>query len=288
MTTRLENKVALITGAGKGIGRGIARRFAREGAKVVVAEFDADAGKQVVEEVCQLGGDGLFIETDVSSKTDINNAVQAAHSAFGGLDVLVNNAIALSPDVLLENKTDEMFEKTLHVALWSVWWAMQSAFPIFRTGGGGRIVNFYSIDADCGNWLHGDYNTAKGGVQALTRTAGLQWARYNILVNAIAPIATSASYAEMVARDPGFAERATSLMPIGRMGDPEHDIAPVVAFLASDDARFITGATIPVDGGLHIPRVNTRPQDLSVFDDSTSSTALATSSEQVRRTRRDH
>ncbi|MFZ2176240.1 MAG: SDR family NAD(P)-dependent oxidoreductase [Rhodococcus sp. (in: high G+C Gram-positive bacteria)] len=262
----LDGKVAIVTGGGKGIGRGIARRFAREGANVVVAELDVDAGKQVAEDLEGLGGAGLFVQTDVSKKADIQAAVAAAQESFGGLDILVNNAIALTPDVLLEQKTDEMFEKTLNVGLWSVWWGMQAAFPVMKAGGGGRIINFYSVDADNGNWVHGDYNTAKGGVQALTRTAGIQWARFNILTNAIAPIAASDAFKQMVEQNPGLADAIPMMIPAGRMGDPEEDIAPVAAFLASEGSRFITGATIPVDGGLHIPRLNTRPPDLSVFE----------------------
>jgi NAD(P)-dependent dehydrogenase (short-subunit alcohol dehydrogenase family) len=275
--SRLDGKVALVTGAGKGIGRGIARRFAREGAKVVVAELDPDAGKQVAEDLDELGGEGLFISTDVSQKADIERAVGTAQLAFGGLDILVNNAIALTPDVLLEQKTDEMFEQTMRVGLWSVWWGMQSAFPIMKARGGGRIINFYSMDADDGNWVHADYNTAKGGVQALTRTAGFQWARHNILVNAIAPVAASAAFEQMAAENPAWAAAIPAMIPIGRIGDPEEDIAPVVGFLVSDEARYITGATIPVDGGLHIPRVNTRPPDLSVFDSLSNDSELPTS-----------
>ena len=264
--SRLDRKVAVVTGAGKGIGRGIARRFAREGAKVVVAELDSAAGKQVVEDLGELGGEGLFVQTDVSRKTDIQAAIAAAQESFGGLDILVNNAITLSPDVPLEYKTDEMLEQTLQVGLWSVWWGMQTAFSLMKDRGGGRIINFYSIDADNGNWVHGDYNTAKGGVQALTRTAGFQWARHNICVNAIAPIAASAAFEQMVVDNPALAEAIPTMIPMGRMGDPEDDIAPVAAFLASEEARFVTGATIPVDGGLHVPRLNTRPPDPSVFD----------------------
>jgi NAD(P)-dependent dehydrogenase (short-subunit alcohol dehydrogenase family) len=263
---RLDGQVALVTGGGKGIGRGIARRFAREGARVVVAEIDEDAGKQVAGDLSGLGGDGTFVRTDVSRKADIQAAVDTARETYGRIDVLVNNAIALTPDVLLEQKTDEMFEKTMKVGLWSVWWGMQAVFPFMRDNGGGRIINFYSVDADNGNWVHGDYNTAKGGVQALTRTAGTQWARFNILVNAIAPIAASDAFAAMVAENPGLADAVPFMIPCGRMGDPENDIAPVAAFLASEDSRFITGATIPVDGGLHVPRLNTRPPDLTVFE----------------------
>jgi 3-oxoacyl-[acyl-carrier protein] reductase len=274
--SRLDGKVAVVTGAGKGIGRGIARRFAREGAKVVVAELDAVAGKQVASDLGELGGEGLFVQTDVSQRADIERAIAAAQQTFGGLDILVNNAIAVTPDVLLEQKTDEMFEKTMKVGLWSVWWGMQIAFPAMKARGGGRIINFYSIDADDGSWLHGDYNTAKGGVQALTRTAGFQWARHNILVNAIAPIAASAAFEQMVADNPALAAAAPQMIPVGRMGDPEDDIAPVAVLLASEDGRYITGATIPADGGLHVPRVNTRPPDLSMFESVPAGAATAT------------
>ncbi|MDT7612449.1 MAG: hypothetical protein QOG96_6952 [Pseudonocardiales bacterium] len=263
---RLDGQVAIVTGGGKGIGRGISRRFAREGAKVVVAEIDEDAGKRVVDELAALGGEGILVRTDVSRREDIEAAVAAARSSFGRVDILVNNAISISPDVLLEHKTDRMFEKTLKVALWGVWWGMKAVFPAMREAGGGRIINFYSVDADNGNWLHGDYNTAKGGVQALTRTAGVQWARFNILVNAIAPIAASDIFLKMVKENPSLLDAVPSMIPIGRMGDPEDDIAPVAVFLASKDSQFVTGATIPVDGGLHVPRLNTRPPDLSVFD----------------------
>lgn len=261
MIGRLAGKVAMVTGAGQGIGRAIARRYADEDAAVVVAELDIEHGKRVVEDIEAAGGRAVFVQTDVSKKTDIQHAVSTTCDAFGGLDILVNNAIALSPDSVLEDKTDEMFARTLEVTLWSVWWGMQSSFEPMVARGGGRIINFYSIDADNGNWVHADYNTAKGAVQSLTRTGAFQWARHNILVNAIAPIAASASFEAMAQRDPEFGRRAGEIVPLGRMGDPYADIAPVAVFLAGEDSRYITGTTIPVDGGLHIPRVNTRPPD---------------------------
>ncbi len=261
MIGRLSGKVAMVTGAGQGIGRAIARRYADEDAAVVVAELDIEHGKRVVEDIEAAGGRAVFVQTDVSKKTDIQHAVSTTCDAFGGLDILVNNAIALSPDSVLEDKTDEMFARTLEVTLWSVWWGMQSSFEPMVARGGGRIINFYSIDADNGNWVHADYNTAKGAVQSLTRTGAFQWARHNILVNAIAPIAASASFEAMAQRDPEFGRRAGEIVPLGRMGDPYADIAPVAVFLAGEDSRYITGTTIPVDGGLHIPRVNTRPPD---------------------------
>jgi len=263
---RLADRVAIVTGAGDGIGRGIARRFAREGATVVVAELNEDNGAKVATELDELGTPGLFLPTDVSKKDDVTAMVATTLDRFGRVDVLVNNAITVTPEVPLDMKTDEMFELTLNVGLWAVWWGMHAVLEPMKAQGGGRIINFYSVDADNGNWLHGDYNAAKAGVGALTRTAGMQWARYGILVNAISPIAASAHFKKMVEAAPQILEAIPMMIPIGRMGDPEEDIAPAAVFLASDDARYITGATIPVDGGLHVPRLNTRPPDLSVFE----------------------
>jgi NAD(P)-dependent dehydrogenase (short-subunit alcohol dehydrogenase family) len=259
---RLQGNVALVTGAGKGIGRGIARRFAREGATVVVAEIDEEAGAATAASLDGLGGRGLFVHTDVSQRDQIVGAVERTVSEFGRLDTLVNNAIALSPSVTLEQKSDEMLERLLRTGLWATWWAMQAAFPVMRDQGGGRIVNFYSIDAEAGAWLHADYNATKDAIRGLTRSAAAEWGRFDILVNAIAPAAAGTVFAELCEAIPGFAEMAAAGNPLGRVGDPEMDIAPVVVFLASDDARYVNGETIHVDGGQHLPRYQSRPPDL--------------------------
>lgn len=189
----LEGKVALITGAGGGIGKGVARRFVREGAKVVIAEIDVSSGEQVARELVELGGEALFVHTDVTSKVSVIAAVDTAASHFGGLDILVNNAFVPSPNVLLEDKTDEVLERTLKSTIWASWWAMQAALPHMKQRGGGKIVNFYSIDVETGAWLHADYNTAKAGILGLTRSAASEWGRFNITVNAIAPTAMGAN-----------------------------------------------------------------------------------------------
>ncbi len=262
----LDGRIAIVTGAGDGIGRGIARRFAREGATVVVAELNEDAGAKVAAELDEIGTPGLFLPTDVSKKQPVLDMVSTTLERFGRVDVLVNNAITVTPEVPLHLKTDEMFALTLNVGLWSVWWAMQAVLEPMKAQGNGRIINFYSVDADNGNWLHGDYNAAKAGVGALTRTAGMQWAPHGITVNAISPVAASAHFTKMVEANPEILQAIPMMIPVGRMGDPEEDIAPAAVFLASDDSRYITGATIPVDGGLHVPRLNTRPPDPSAFD----------------------
>jgi NAD(P)-dependent dehydrogenase (short-subunit alcohol dehydrogenase family) len=259
---RLDGKVALITGAGKGVGRGIARRFAREGAAVVIAELDDAAGKQVAADIEHTGGRALFVHTDVGDKAQIEAAVESAVASFGRLDVLVNNAITLSPNVLIEDKTDADVERQFRTGLWAAWWSMRAALPQFRRQGGGRVINFYSIDAEAAAWLHVDYNMTKEAIRGLTRSAAVEWGRYNVLVNAIAPAAKGTVFEQLSQDIPGFAEMSAAQNPLGRVGDPEEDIAPVAVFLASDDSRYVTGEVIHVDGGQHLPRYNSKPQTL--------------------------
>ena len=261
----LREKIALITGAGNGIGRGVARHFAREGAIVVIAEIDATTGPAVAKECEALGARALFIHTDVTDKASVEGAVAATVEAFGGLDILVNNAFVPSPNVLLEDKTDEMLERTLKSTVFASWWAMRAALPHMRKRGGGKIVNFYSIDVEIGAWLHGDYNTAKGGIVGLTRSAAAEWGRFNITVNAIAPTAMGATFHKLCA-EPGFAEKSAAMRPLGRCGDPEEDIGPAVVFLASELSRYVTGELMHVDGGLHLPGYNSRPAHVPVLE----------------------
>jgi len=260
----LENKVALITGSGGGIGRGIARRFAREGATVIIAEIDVETGQRVAAELRELGGQGHFIQTDVLNKESILSAINVAVSRFGGLDILVNNAFVPSANVLLEDKTDAQLEQTLTSTVKATWWAMQASLPHFRARGGGKIINLTSIDADTGAWLHADYNTGKLGVVGLSRSAAVEWGRFNITTNCIAPTAMGATFHALAAENPGFAEHAASMRPLGRCGDPEEDIGPVALFLASEMSRYVTGETIHVDGGLHLPGYNSRPAGIAI------------------------
>ncbi|GAB3101735.1 SDR family oxidoreductase [Aestuariicella hydrocarbonica] len=260
----LSNKVALITGGGGGIGRGVARRFAREGACVVIAEIDVASGQQTASELEALGGKGLFVHTDILQKNSVLAAIDAAVSHFGGLDILVNNAFVPTPNVRLEDKTDDMLDQTLTSTIRASWWAMRAALPHMRQRGGGKIINFFSIDVDIGAWLHADYNTAKAGIVGLTRSAASEWGRFNITVNAIAPTAMGATFHKLAAENPGFAERSAAMRPLGRCGDPEEDIGPAVVFLASELSRYVTGETLHVDGGLHLPGYNSRPADVPV------------------------
>lgn len=260
----LENKVAIVTGAGRGIGRGIARRYVAEGARVAVVERSVEHGRAVVAEIeAESPGRALFIEADVSEKAQVQAAVAATVDHFGGLDILVNNASALTPNVLLEQKSDAMLAQTLGAGMWGTWWFMQTAMPHFKARGGGRIINFYSIDADAAAWLHADYNMSKSAILGLSRSAAVEWARFNILTNIIAPAAAGTVFEQLERDHPGFGAMAAAGNPLGRVGDPEADIAPVAVFLASEMSRYVTGQLINVDGGQHLPRYDSRPADLA-------------------------
>ncbi len=260
---RLDGKVAIVTGGARGIGRGICRRFANEGAHIFVADIAEDDGRRVAEEA---GDRVTFLRTDVSRRADVERMVATAHEQFGRVDVLVNDAIALSPHVPLEDKSDEMWDFMLRVGLYATLWAMQAVFPIMKDQGGGRIVNFYSSDGDNGQWFHSDYNATKAGIRALTVSAAAEWGRYRIGCNAIAPAAASAAYYELVEKNPGIAEMVKGL-PLGRTGDPETDIAPVALFLATEDSQFVNGQTIYVDGGINLSMGGIYPPDDQAFVD---------------------
>ena len=249
---RLEGKVALITGAGQGIGRGIARRYAREGARVLVAEIDAETGARTAEELAALGGEGHFVATDVGERAAVDAAVAEAVTRWGRVDVLVNNAWAGPPLGRVEWKTTEEMEQALRVGFLSNFWSMQAVFPHMKRQGGGRIINLCSLNGVNAHMYTVHYNAAKEAVRALTRTAAREWARHEILCNAICPAAATEAYRKVMDANPALEKALLAQHPMGRMGDPEHDIGGVALFLASEDSRYVTGNTLFVDGGSHI------------------------------------
>jgi 3-oxoacyl-[acyl-carrier protein] reductase len=249
---RLEHKVAIVTGAGQGIGRGIALAYAREGASVVVAELKAHRATRTAEEIRAQGGRALELTVDVSQRAQVEEMVRRAAAELGGVDVLVNNAQGMHSHKPLEEITDEEFDVFLVSGLKGTFWAMQAVFPQMRARGGGRIINMVSLNALNGAPGLADYNATKGAVQALSRTAAREWGKHNILVNCIAPGAASKRGIEFLERNPEAARRILEERPLGRLADPERDLAPVAVFLASDDGHFVTGQTYFVDGGAHL------------------------------------
>jgi NAD(P)-dependent dehydrogenase (short-subunit alcohol dehydrogenase family) len=252
MTGRLDGRVAIITGGGDGIGQGIARRYTREGAKVVVAEIDPASGPKVVDELRTLGGEAIATTTDVADKESVQAMVATALDAFGTVDILVNNAWGGGRLSRFEHKTDELFDHGFHVGFYGPVWAMQAVFPTMRDKRYGRIVNLCSLNGVNAHVGTAEYNSAKEALRAATRTAAREWAGYGIVANVICPGAKTAASRRVFAENPGMEEMADAANPMGRLGDPESDIAPVALFLASEDARYLTGNTLFVDGGTHI------------------------------------
>ena len=242
---RLGGKVALITGGGSGIGRAAALLFAREGAKVVVAEIARREGEATVAAIRKAGGEAQFVATDVTRPDQVEAAVRTALDVFGGLHVLYNNAGGATPKdgKVTEMELDE-FWRTIGVDLFGTFLGCRFAIPVMVEGGGGSIINTTSIRAMIGTAGADAYSSAKGGVRALTQALALQWAAHNIRVNAIAPgvILTDRVRALLREDDPIFQK---SLLGAS---DPE-DVAQMALYLASDESRRVTGATLPMDSG---------------------------------------
>ena len=255
MQTRLAGKVAVVTGAGDGIGAAVARAYAAEGARVVVAELSEDNGRRVAEEI-----DGLFIRTDVGQRDQVEAMVQAAVDSFGSVDILVNNAWGSGNISRVEHKTDEMLDAAFAVGFRGPLWAMQAAFPHMVQRGWGRVVNMCSLNGVNAHMGSLEYNTAKEALRTLTRTAAREWAPTGVVVNAMCPGAKSAAFRRVMGEHPELEEMADRGNPMGRIGDPLTDIAPVAVFLASDDCRYLTGNTLFVDGGAHINGVAWAPE----------------------------
>ena len=257
---RLDGKAAIVTGAGQGIGRGVARAFAREGAAVTVAEINPETGAAVTRELeDDLGATALFVRTDVLDYGDVERMVAATLEAFERVDVLVNNAYVAAPFARLEHKTGDDLLLAYRGGPLHTLWAMQAVFPHMVEQGGGRIINFVSLNGINAHMYSADYNAAKESIRALTRTAAREWARHNILVNAIAPAAATPAYVAFADAAPENAAQMLEQNPMGRLGDPEWDIGGVALFLASDDSRYVTGNTLFADGGSHINGVQWAP-----------------------------
>lgn len=249
---RLAGRAALVTGAADGIGRGIARRFAAEGAKVLVADFDRDRGAAVAQELRSMGAQADFRFCDVTDRSLVRAAVDACIESFGSIDVLVNNAYAGQGPQRIETKTDELFERGMAMNLYAAKWSMEAAFPAMRERRWGRIINIASLNGINAHIGTADYNASKEALRAYTRTAAREWAGYGICANLICPAAASSSFRRFEEMQPELAAATAAANPMGRMGDPEADIGGVALFLASEDARYLTGNTLFVDGGAHI------------------------------------
>jgi 3-oxoacyl-[acyl-carrier protein] reductase len=252
---RFENKVVLVTGGGSGIGRATALRFASEGAAVMISDVDEPGANAVRDEIVKSGGRAAVTIGNVAERADAERMVQAALDTFGRLDVLVNNA-GITRDALsvrvkdgeVKRMSDDQWDAVLDVNLKGTFLVSQAAAVPMMAQKSGRIVNTASVGA-LGNIGQANYAASKAGVIGLTKTLALEWARFNITVNAVAPGAVKTRMTSMIPEN--VANQMTERIPMRRWAEPE-EIAAVSAFLASDDARYVTGQVIWVDGGLTV------------------------------------
>ncbi|WP_374281789.1 SDR family NAD(P)-dependent oxidoreductase [Novosphingobium sp.] len=255
MSGRLAGRRALITGAADGIGLGIARLFAREGADVVMADWNLDKAEAEAATIRGEGGQARALKVDVADEA----AVKAMMAAAGPVDILVNNAYTGDGPRRLEQKGDEVFQRAMLMTFWAPKWTMEAALPHMKAQGWGRVINMGSLNGVNAHMGSADYNSAKEALRALTRTAAREWAGWGICCNVICPAAKSAASRRIESVAPEMMAQIEAANPMGRLGDPETDVAPVALFLASDDCRYVTGNTLFVDGGGHINGVAWAP-----------------------------
>jgi len=245
---RLTGKVALISGAASGMGRSEATIFAAEGAKVVVGDLLEAEGRDVVDAIAKAGGQARFVKLDVTDEKSWQDAVAAAVSAFGKLDILVNNAGisgTFDPDTLSVSAWDRL----MNVNAKGVFLGMKSAVSAMEKAGGGAIVNISSISGFAGqDRVHMAYNASKGAVRIMTKSAAVQFGKHGIRVNSVHPGIMPPMRTSVASADPAWRERSLRHVPLKREGRVE-EVAYAVLFLASDEASYITGTELVVDGG---------------------------------------
>ncbi|MFP7299401.1 SDR family NAD(P)-dependent oxidoreductase [Neobacillus niacini] len=245
---KLNGKIAIITGGGSGIGRSSAIRFAKEGAKVTVCDLDSRNGEETVSLIRESGGEAIFIKSDVKDSNQVKDLINTTTNTFGGLHILVNNAGIGHREVRSVDLSEEEWDQVIDINLKGVFLGIKYAVPEMKKSGGGAIINTSSLLGLKGKKYQAAYNASKAGVVLLTQNAALEYGKYNIRVNAVAPGVIDTKIIDVWKQDERrwpFISKANAL---GRIGSPE-EVANAIFFLASDEASFITGATLSVDGG---------------------------------------
>ena len=248
---RLENKTAIVTGGASGFGAGIAQRFAHEGASVVVADINDPEGESIASEIRDSGGDSVYIHADVTSRSDTKRMISAAVEHSGQLDILINNAGFSHANKSFTEVADEEFDRVYNVNVKAVYIAIQEAIPVFKRQGHGCIINTSSTAALRPRPGLAVYCSSKGAVSNLTKALAVEFAGDQIRINALCPVIGETGMLETFMGVPDTAEnrkKFEATIPMGRFSTPS-DVAAAALFLASDDASFITGVTMEVDGG---------------------------------------
>jgi NAD(P)-dependent dehydrogenase (short-subunit alcohol dehydrogenase family) len=254
---RLEGRVAIVTGAGRGIGRGVALKLARDGAHVVVASRSKDTIDKVVGEILHLEKSAIGITVDVGMSEQIDAMVDKTVKTFGTVDVLVNVAQSWGPpggkspsppETPLEEISEEEWNYTYQTGFKGTLYGMKAVFPYMKNQHRGRIINFGSPMALTGKAHMAAYNATKEAIRSLTLTASHEWGAYGITVNCVLPAILTEALADNH-KDPKQMQALLSRLPMGHLGDPEHDAGGLISFLASDDASYFTGGTLILDGG---------------------------------------
>jgi len=246
--TCLKDKVAIVTGGGQGIGEGVARLFAREGARVLVTGRTRDKLEAAVTAIVAAGGEADWIVGTAGVRSDAEAAVAHAVKRFGTVDILVNNAQTSRPGTMFEDTDDALLDLTLGSGLYGTVQHMQAALPHMKAKGG-SIINFGSYEGIHGGVGFAAYAATKEAIRGLSRTAARELGRYGVRVNVVCPAASSPIAVKWMQDFPADAARVMERVALGRLGDCEHDIAPVLLFLAGDGSRYVTGQTINADGG---------------------------------------
>ncbi len=244
---RLQDKVAIVTGAASGMGAATARLFAREGAKVVVADVLDEEGRAVADSIKSNRGEARFQHLDVSSENEWEAAVAATLAAYGKIDILINNAGVSGSDP--DRLSLATWDRQMTINAKGVFLGMRAVIPVMQKAKGGAIVNTSSISGITGQqFVHMGYNAAKGAVRTMTKAAAVQFAKDGIRVNSVHPGLMPAMRTSVMSADPKVRASMTKAIPMGREGRVE-EVANANLFLASDEASYITGIEVPVDGG---------------------------------------
>lgn len=249
---RLEGKVAIVTGAGQGVGRGVALAMAKEGALLAVAGRTVAKCESVVAEIQAIGGQAVALRCDVESRADVDAAVADTVAAFGRLDVAVNNAQTLIYKSVRKITEDDMNSMWQSGPMGSLR-VLQASFDQLRANTG-CVINMGSGSSIMPHPAMSGYAMAKEAIRVLTRVAAVEWGKFGIRVNSICPLAETPGWDFFLGETPGSDQAILPAIPLGRMGDPEMDIGRAAVYLASDDAAYVTGTTLMVDGGFNYLR----------------------------------